>query len=99
HSPEPGLEDNDRRMTNPLAKPAGLSGDQLSARLQTDPAGVLEAPARPNPGIVIHVGRPVHIACDRAGRGHRGTSVHGDVDIIPSGVSSRWELRGEDTAL
>jgi AraC family transcriptional regulator len=67
--------------------------------VQTDPAGVVEAPGRPNPGIVIHVGRPVHIACTRAGRTHRGTSVHGDVDIVPCGVPSRWELKDEDTAL
>jgi len=74
-------------------------GQLLSARVLTDPAGVVEAPARPNPGIVIHVGRSVDIACTRAGRCHRGVSVHGDVDIIPSGVSSRWELKDEDTAL
>jgi AraC family transcriptional regulator len=86
-------------MATPFHKPPVSSGLQLSARLQTDPAGVLEAFAKPNPAIVIHVGRSVHIACDRAGRRHQGTSVHGDVDIIPSGVPSRWLLREDDTAL
>jgi len=77
---------------------AVLSGTQLSARLQTDPAGVVEAPARTSPGIVMHVGRPVHIACERAGRRHQGVTVHGDIDIIPGGVPSRWEVRESDTA-
>jgi AraC family transcriptional regulator len=86
-------------MAAPLRNPAIFTGPHLSARLQTDPAGVVEAPARPNPGIVIHVGRSVHIACTRAGRRHQGVSVHGDVDIVPSGVESRWELKDEDTAL
>ena len=72
---------------------------QLSVRLQTDPPGVINAPSRPNPGIVIHVGKSVHIACDRGGRHHQGVSVHGDVDIVPAGVPSRWEIKEADTAL
>jgi AraC family transcriptional regulator len=99
HVTEPPVEDSNRRTGTPSHRPVDLRGTQLSARLQTDPAGVVEAAARPNPGIVIHVGRSVQITCDRAGRSHRGNSVHGDVDIIPSGVSSLWELRDEDTAL
>lgn len=49
--------------------------------------------------LVLHIGAPVHIACDRDGKHHRGTSVHGDVDIIPFGTASRWEIADEDTAL
>ncbi len=86
-------------MAAPLYSPAIFRGCHLSARLQTDPPGVVESPDRPNPGIVIHVGRPAHIACTRGGRRHQGTSVHGDVDIVPSGVPSRWELKHQDTAL
>jgi len=72
---------------------------KLSVRLQTDPAGVIESPAPRNPFLVLHVGRSVHIACDRGGHSHRGLSVHGDVDIIPAGVPSRWEMKETDTAL
>jgi AraC family transcriptional regulator len=72
---------------------------QLYVRLQTDPPGVFNAPGRPNTGIVIHVGKSLHIACDRDGRKHQGITVHGDVDIIPAGVPSRWELKEKDTAL
>ena len=86
-------------MSAPLPSPVVLTAAHLTARLQTDPAGVVNAPARQNPGIVIHVGRSVHIACTRDGRCHRGLSVHGDVDIVPSGVASRWELKDDDTAL
>ena len=86
-------------MATPAHQTIVLTGTHLVARLQTDPAGVVDAPARQNPGIVIHVGRSVHIRCNRAGRGHQGISVHGDVDIVPSGVGSRWELKEADTAL
>ena len=71
----------------------------LSVRLQTDPPGVIDAPARPNAGIVIHVGASVQIVCERGGRKYRGLAVHGDVDIIPPGVPSRWEMKQRDTAL
>jgi AraC family transcriptional regulator len=73
--------------------------DKLAVRLLTDPPGVLEVPGTPNPFIVIHVGRSVYISCDRGGRRHRGLSVHGDIDIVPAGVPSRWEVNDADTAL
>src|SRR5271156_2570073 len=73
--------------------------EPLTVRLLIDPPGVIEAPARPTVGIVIHVGPSVFIACDRGGRRHRGLSVHGDVDIVPAGVPSRWEIKETDTAL
>jgi AraC family transcriptional regulator len=96
---ESGTDGKSRRVAAPPPEPAVLSGTQLSARLQTDPAGVVEVSARTSPGIVIHVGRPVHIACERGGRRHQGLSIHGDIDIVPGGVPSRWEIRESDTAL
>jgi AraC family transcriptional regulator len=60
---------------------------------------VIEAPAPRNPFILIHVGASVHITCDRGGHSHRGLSVHGNVDIVPAGVPSRWEMKETDTAL
>jgi AraC family transcriptional regulator len=72
---------------------------QVSTRYQVDAAGVLDAPASPDPHIVIHVGPSVEIACERGGRFHRGTSVHGDVDIIPAETPSRWILKTADRAL
>ncbi len=87
----------DNGTVNAVARPVRSS--ELTVRLQSDPAGVLDAPATPHPMIVIHVGPSAHIACNRAGKCHRGLSVHGDVDILPAGVPSRWELKEKDTAL
>jgi AraC family transcriptional regulator len=72
---------------------------KLGVRLQVDPPGVTDAPAPRDPHILIHVGHPVEIACERGGHTHRGLSVHGDVDIIPAGVASRWTIKKPDCAL
>ncbi len=71
----------------------------LMVRLQTDPAGQLEAQGTAAPVLVIHVGRPVEIGCERAQQAHFGRSIHGDIDIIPADTPSLWELRQQDTAL
>jgi AraC family transcriptional regulator len=77
-----------------------LSTGALTARISSDPPGIIDAPARTfGPGIVVHLGRSAEIACRRGGFSHRGLSVHGDVDIVPAGTPSRWELKHEDTAL
>jgi AraC family transcriptional regulator len=67
--------------------------------LLTDQPGVLEHPGIPKIVVAIHVGRSVEIACRRDGQSHRGTAVHGDIDIIPAGIPSLWEIKNEsDTA-
>jgi AraC family transcriptional regulator len=71
----------------------------LGVRLQTDPPGVIDAPASPDAHVVIHVGPSVKIECKRGGRTHRGTAIHGDVDILPANTESRWTLWEADTAL
>ncbi len=76
-----------------------LRTESLTARIASDPPGVIEAAAGPNPTIVIHVGPSVDIACRRGGQSHRGRAVHGDIDIVPAGVPSRWEVKQKDTAL
>jgi AraC family transcriptional regulator len=73
--------------------------DALTVRIVTDPPGVIEAPGRPAAGIVIHLGPSVDIACRRAYQSHRGLAVHGDVDIVPPNIASRWEVKQTDTAL
>jgi AraC family transcriptional regulator len=72
---------------------------RLGVRFQVDPPGALESPGWPDPYIVIHVGSPVEIACERGGQAHRGLSLHGHVDIVPSGLASRWFLKKQDSAL
>jgi hypothetical protein len=71
----------------------------LSAHLLTDPSGVIEAPASPDPRVVIHVGPSVKVECKRGGQTHRGTAIHGDVDILPAHTESRWTIWERDTAL
>jgi AraC family transcriptional regulator len=73
--------------------------DRLGVRLQTDPPGVIETTPRPDPYILVHVGAPVEIACERGGQSHRGLSVHGHVDVIPANIATRWILMKEDRAL
>jgi AraC family transcriptional regulator len=79
--------------------PIPLKTNALTVRLLSDPRGVIDAPARPDPIIVIHVGQSVEIECRRNGQSHRGIARHGDVDIIPPGVPSFWEVKQSDTAL
>jgi hypothetical protein len=56
---------------------------------------------RATPSIikVSKLTRHRYISCDRGGRRHRGLSVHGDIDIVPASVPSRWEVNDADTAL
>jgi AraC family transcriptional regulator len=76
-----------------------MNQSPLAVRLLVDPAGVLETPAQGDPIIVIHVGPPVEIGCERGGQMHRGLHIHGDIDIVPAGVASRWILKKQDCAL
>jgi len=76
-----------------------MNQSRLGVRLLVDPAGILETPAQRDPIIVIHVGPPVEIECERGGQIHRGLHVHGDIDIVPVGLASRWILKKQDCAL
>src|SRR5579864_52294 len=68
-------------------------------RFRTDPAGVVEVPARDHPVVVIHVGPPVYIHCRRGPWSHSGLGVHGDIDIVPAGVPARWEMKEQDNVI
>ncbi len=39
------------------------------------------------------------MACRHGMRTHSGLAIHGDIDIIPDGIPSRWEMKEADTAL
>jgi len=83
----------------PLSTRAQLSHDGFRVRLLTDPPGVVEVPGRDDTRVSIHAGPPVEVSCRRAGYNYRGTSVHGDIHIIPAHTPSTWELKGKDTYL
>lgn len=67
--------------------------------LRSDEAGVMDVPGLPHAYVAIHAGPSVHVACQRGGYRHAGRAVYGDIDIIPAGTPSLWEMRGKDTAL
>src|SRR5215204_5292777 len=67
--------------------------------LVTDPAGQVETPGHPNTIVFVHYGSPVHVTCRRGSYCHRGTSVHGDVDVIPANTPSIWEMKERDTGI
>lgn len=70
-----------------------------SVRFRTDPPGVVEVPARDHPVVVIHAGPPVYVHCRRGPWSHSGLGVPGDIDIVPSGIPARWEMKTRDNVL
>jgi AraC family transcriptional regulator len=89
----PSLQ-KDNQPQVPSASPLGT--DFLRILMMSDEPGVIESPAVASTSVAIHVGLPSRIACRRGGESHRGTAIHGDIDIIPSGIPSRWELKDKD---
>jgi len=101
-------------VTNMSSQPASQTGHQnpippphsekhrasgFRVSLLTDPPGKVEVPGLRNTIVSIHVGPSVQMTCRRGVDRHRGTAVHGDIDIIPAGTPSIWEINERDTAL
>lgn len=76
-----------------------ILGMNARVRFRTDPAGVIEVPARDHPVVLIHVGPSVYIHCRRGPWNHSGLGVHGDIDIIPAGIPARWEMKETDRVI
>jgi AraC family transcriptional regulator len=76
-----------------------ISQNGFRVSLLTNPPGIVEVPGREETRVSIHAGPPVAISCRRPGYSHRGTSVYGDIYIIPAHTPSIWELKGKDTFL
>jgi AraC family transcriptional regulator len=72
-------------------------GVQLS--LISDQPGIVEFRGSPRVLISLHIGPSVAVDCRRGGERHRGTTIHGDLEIIPPNLGGCWELKGRDTAL
>jgi AraC family transcriptional regulator len=71
----------------------------LSMIVRQFSAGLHTAPAQEVSRIVIHVGKTVAKECRRGEHSYAGLSVHGDLDIVPAGLDSKWVLKESDTAL
>lgn len=83
--------------TGPLD--SGDRSDSLRVVLRSGGPGVVEVPGLEVPRVAVYVGRPIRMDCRHGVQSHSGLAVHGDIDIIPDGMPSRWEMRDVDTAL
>jgi AraC family transcriptional regulator len=68
----------------------------FAVQLRSDSSGVLEVPGLDTALISIHIGKAARMSCRRAGTSHTGSAVHGDIDIIPVGVPSVWQMHDEN---
>ncbi len=87
------------RTSEPL--PTEIIGvtENLRLSLISDQPGVVEFLGSPRVVISLHVGTSVAVDCRRGGERHRGTTIHGDLEIIPPNLGGIWELKAPDTAL
>jgi AraC family transcriptional regulator len=90
-------------FSTPVTQAAALDsadrGNSLQVVVRSDGPGIVEVPALDVPRIAIYAGRPVRMNCKHGGQSHSGLAIHGDIDIIPDGMISRWEMKEPDTAL
>ena len=87
------------RTSGPFPNELIGATENLRVSLITDRPGVVEFSGSPRVVLSIHVGPSVDVDCRRGGERHRGTNVHGDVEIIPPKMAGAWELKSSDTAL
>lgn len=76
-----------------------IKENSLRLVLLSDAPGVIEVPGARSTRVSIHVGPSIQVSCRRAGYSHRGIAVHGDIEIIPAGTPSVWEISEKDTFL
>jgi AraC family transcriptional regulator len=81
--------------------PAELIGrtDDLRLSLIHDQPGLVEFPGSPAVVVSLHVGPSVSAECRRGGERHVGTTIHGDLEIIPPNTPGVWEIKSSDSAL
>jgi AraC family transcriptional regulator len=73
--------------------------ENLRLSLISDQPGIVEFVGSPGVVIALHVGPSVAVDCRRGGARHRGTTIHGDLEIIPPNLGGIWEIKSRDTAL
>jgi AraC family transcriptional regulator len=75
------------------------STENLRLNLIRDEPGLVEFLGSPRVVVSLHIGPSVSVDCRRNGQRHHGTTVHGDLEIIPPNVPGVWEIKSRDTAL
>jgi AraC family transcriptional regulator len=73
--------------------------ENLRLSLISDQPGIVEFRGSPGVLVSLHVGASVAVDCRRGGMRHRGTAIHGDLEIIPPNLGGIWEIKSSDTAL
>jgi len=86
-------------MTQARFVDSGKASDTLRVILMADGPGIAELHGDEFQRIAIHVGRPVRLNCQHGTKRHSGVAIHGDIDLIPSATTARWEMKETDTAL
>src|SRR5208282_17790 len=81
--------------------PAEIIGasENLQLSLISDQPGMVEFLGSRRVVVSVHVGTSVAVDCRRGGERYRGTTIHGDLEIIPPNLGGVWELKAQDTAL
>lgn len=87
------------RSSNPSPKEIIGVTENLRLSLISDQPGIVEFAGSPRVVVSLHVGTSVAVDCRRGGERHRGTTIHGDLEIIPPNLAGVWELKSRDTAL
>ena len=88
-------------LSSPTQREIHFQGSTENVRvtLMSDNPGLVEFPGCSAAIVSIHVGPSSLMTCRRGGISHRGSAVHGDIDIIPPRLTGIWELKERDTAL
>jgi|HubBroStandDraft_2_1064218.scaffolds.fasta_scaffold00652_15 AraC family transcriptional regulator len=87
------------RSSQPFPRELIGATENLRLSLISDEPGIVEYPGSARVMISLHVGPSVAVDCRRGGERHRGTNIHGDLEIIPPHLGGVWELKARDTAL
>jgi AraC family transcriptional regulator len=87
------------RSSKPSPKEIIGVTENLRLSLISDQPGMVEFAGSPRVVVSLHVGTSVAVDCRRGGERHRGTTIHGDMEIIPPNLAGVWELKSRDTAL
>jgi AraC family transcriptional regulator len=102
------MADSDAAMYEPVATAANVAPSTpardcpcagISIVLFSAPAGVTTLRPIEDHLLTIHVGAPVRVACRYDGRSHRRLQSHGDIEVVPAGMSGVWEDATPSTAL
>jgi AraC family transcriptional regulator len=87
------------RTTEPIPNETIGATENLHLSLISDKPGLIEFLGSPRVIVSLHIGPSVAVDCRRAGQRHRGTAIHGDLEIIPPNLGGVWEIKSRDTAL